>query len=214
MRARTASTVRTWVTELEARAQELRHLVKTDSDPRVRQRAQALLLVAEGQAVVEVARLLHTAAHCIRAWRTRFLAEGRAGLVDRPRRGRPPALDAAALVFLEGALEQGPQAYGLPMTIWSIRDLQALLLHARGTAVSVCSLHRVVHTLGFRYRRPRHDLTHRQDREAVAAAGHVLHWLQKKAVLSPSDSIWSTWMNVRSTPIPTWQRSGADAGSP
>ncbi len=214
MGVHTANTTPTWGTTLAARTQELRQLVKTDGDPRVRQRAHALLLVAEGRTMAEVARLLHMAAHRLRVWRGRFLVEGRAGLVDRPRRGRPPALDAAARAFLEEALEQGPQAYGLPTTIWSIRDLQALLLHERGITVSVCTLHRVVQALGFRYRRPRHDLRHRQDREAVAAAEHVLQWLQKKAVLSPSDSIWSMWMNVRSIPTLTWQRSGADAGCP
>ncbi len=208
------STAHRWGAELAARTQELRHLVKTDSDARVRQRAQALLLVGEGQSMAEVARLLHMAAHRLRVWRSRFLAAGRAGLVDRPRGGRPHALDEAARAFLEAALEQGPQAYGLPTTIWSIRDLHALLLRERGLHVSVDTVHRVVQALGFRYRRPRHDLTHRQDREAVAAAGHVLRWLEKKALLSPSDSIWSIWMNVRSTPIPTWQRSGADAGCP
>ena len=206
------STVQAWGAELAARTQELRQLVKTDSDPRVRQRAQALLLVGDGQSMAEVARLLHMAAHRLRVWRSRFLADGRAGLVDRPRGGRPHALDAAARALLEEALEQGPQAYGLPMTIWSIRDLHALLLRERGLQVSIDTVHRAVQALGFRYRRPRHDLTHRQDREAVAAALHVLHWLEKKALLSPSDSIWSTWMRVRSTPIRTWQRSGADAG--
>lgn len=206
------STIPAWGAALTARTQELRQLVKTDSDPRVRQRAQALLLVGDGQSMAEVARLLHMAAHRLRVWRSRFLVEGRAGLVDRPRGGRPHALDAAARALLEEALEQGPQAYGLPMTIWSIRDLHALLLRERGLQVSVDTVHRAVQALGFRYRRPRHDLTHRQDREAVAAAMQVLHWLEKKALLSPSDSIWSTWMSVRSTPIPTWQRSGADAG--
>lgn len=77
-------------------------------------------------------------------------------------------------------MEQGPQAYGLLVTIWSIRDLQALLLRARGITVSICTLHRVVHALGYRYRRPRHDLRHRQDAEAVAAAKRVLEWLEKK----------------------------------
>jgi hypothetical protein len=44
-------------------------------------------------------------------------------------------------------------------------------------------------------------LTHRQDQDAVASAKHVLAWLRKKAVLQPSDSIWSLGMNVKSTPI-------------
>ncbi len=68
----------------------------------------------------------------------------------------------------------------MPITIWSIRDLQTLLARERGVAVSVDTVHRTVQALGFRYRRPRHDLTHRQDRDAVAAARQVLDWLQKK----------------------------------
>jgi transposase len=43
------------------------------------------------------------------------------------------------------------------MTIWSIRDLQALLARERGVVVSVDTVHRTVHHLGFRSRRPRHD---------------------------------------------------------
>jgi transposase len=200
-----------------ARIQEqrtrLRHLTKTDTDPRVRRRAQALVVVADGSSLAGAARLFHTSAYRIRVWQTRFAEEGRAGLVDRPRGGRPAKLSADDLAFLEEALDKGPQAYELPMTIWSIRDLQALLQRERGIEVSVYTVHRVVHELGFCYRRPRHDLTHRQDAQAVAAAGRVLDWLQKKQLLSPEDSIWSTWMSAKFTPIPTWQRSGAARAS-
>ena len=196
----------------------LRHLTKTDPDPRVRRRAQALLLVAEGQSQASAARLLQTSAYRVHVWQERFAVEGRAGLVDRPRGGRPHALSDADRAFLEAALEQGPQAYGVPVTIWSIRDLQALLQRERDVAVSVYTLHRAVHDLGFRYRRPRHDLTHRQDAQAVAAAQRVLNWLQKKQLIRANDpllndSIWSMWTNAKSTPIPTWQRSGGARGS-
>jgi transposase len=197
----------------------LRHLTKTDPDPRVRHRAQAVLLAAEGQTFASVARLFHTSAYRVHVWQERFAAEGRAGLMDRRRGGGPHALSDADRAFLEAALERGPQAYDLPMTVWSIRDLQALLKRERGIVVSVDTVHRAVHALGFRSRRPRHDLTHRQDRAAVAAAKHVLDWLQKNQLLSPndpllSDSIWSTWTNAKSTPIRTWQRSGGARGIP
>lgn len=198
--------------DLAEHQESLRHLMRTDPDPRVRHRAHALLLVAQGQSVAAVARLFGTAGHRVRAWRTRLLAEGRAGLVDRARHGRPPKLGEADLAFVQDALERGPQSYGLPITIWNLRDLQALVERERGVAVSVDTMHRVVQALGYRYRRPRHDLTHRQDAEAVAAAKRVLDWLEKKAVLSPNDAIWSTWTNVRSTPTPIWQRSGAARG--
>ena len=57
-------------------------------------------------------------------------------------------LDAAACAYVQDALEQGPQAYGLPVTLWTLRDLQALLLRERGITVSVCTLHRVRACLG------------------------------------------------------------------
>jgi len=197
----------------------LQHLVKTDPDPRVRCRAQALLLLAQGHTVSETARLLSMPAQSVRTWRTRWLAEGRAGLLDRSRRGRPIKLDETEQTWLREALDQGPQAYDLPVTVWSLRDLQAVVKRERHIEVSICTLHRVVHDLGYRYRRPRHDLTHRQDLEAVAAAKRVLEWLQKKALMQAddpllSDSIWSTWMSVKSTPIPIWQRSGSGKASP
>src|SRR6185312_3350927 len=205
-------------TELATERETLRHLMRTDPDPRVRHRAHALVLVAEGQTVAAVARLFGTAGHRVRAWRERFVAEGRVGLVDRSRRGRPPKLGEQDLAFLQQALDQSPQAYGLPVTVWSVRDLQALVQRERGIAVSVFTLHRTLQALGYRYRRPRHDLHHRQDAEAVAAAKRVLDWLQKKAYLRPDDPlllgpIWSTSTNVKSTPIPTWQRSGGARGS-
>lgn len=102
--------------EQQERTEKLRHLTKTDPDPRVRRRAQAVVLVEEGQTLTSVARLFHTSAHRVHVWHTRFATEGRTGLVDRPRRGRPPKLDEMDLAFLTAALEQGPQAYGLPVT--------------------------------------------------------------------------------------------------
>jgi len=105
----------------------LRHLSRTDPDPRIRRRVHALLLLSDGHSVSAVARLFATAPHRVRAWRSRFLASGRHGLADEPRPGRPPKLNAAALAFLREALEASPQTYGLPVTIGSIRDLREVL---------------------------------------------------------------------------------------
>jgi len=203
----------------QAQWEELRRLTRTDADPRVRRRAQAVLLVVEGWSVASVAALFHTAGHCVRAWRDRFTSEGRAGLVDRPRRGRPPKLGEAEQAFLRDVLERDPADYGLPVTVWSIRDRQALLKREREVEVSVYTLHRVLHALGYRYRRPRHDLTHRQDAEAVASTKQVLEWLRKKAGarLEPANgpaSAWSTSTNAKSTPPHGWCRSGDGAAAP
>jgi transposase len=198
--------------DLGAQHETLRHLTRTDPDPRVRRRAHALLVLAEGDAVAAVARLFATAPNRVRAWRSRFLAKGRQGLVDEPRTGRPPKLDAAALAFLEEALEAGPQAYGLPVTVWSIRDLRAVLAARLGLRVCTATVHRAVQRLGYRYRRPRHDLRHRQNQEAVAAAADVLAWLRKKAVTSPARFASFTSTNAKSIATHGWRKSGSDAG--
>ena len=193
----------------QERVDQLRHLTKTDPDPRVRRRAHGALLVEQGQPLAEVARFFGTAPHRVRAWQERFLTAGRAGLADQARGGRPPKLDEVARAFRSEALDRGPQAYGFPVTVWTLDDLQTLLWRERGVQVSRARLYRVVHTLGYRYRRPRHDLTQRQHAEAVATARRVLEWVPKNQVLSPDDSIWSISTNVKSTPIRTWRKSGA-----
>jgi transposase len=198
------------ISDLRAQQETLRHLTRTDPDPRVRRRAHALLLLTEGHAVVAVARLFETAPHRVRAWRTRFLAGGRQSLADEPRTGRPPKLDAVALAFLAEALEAGPHAYGLPITLWSIRDLREVLAHHLGVRVCTATVHRAVQRLGYRYRRPRHDRKHRQDHEAVAATTEVLAWLRKKALTPPAHFASSTWMSAKSTATPGWRRAGSD----
>lgn len=95
------------------------------------------------------------------------------------------------------------------MTIWNVADLHELLAR-HGYQVSPATVYRTLDRLGYRYRRPRHDLTHRQDAEAVASAKHVLAELHKRGLLPDLDSALSMWMNATSTPIPTWRRPGSD----
>jgi transposase len=191
----------------------LRRLTKTDPDPRVRHRADALLLVAGGMPIIQVARCLETSPPRIRAWRSRFLERGRVGLVDQPRPGRPPKLDAAACAVLVEAIEAGPAAYGLPVTVWSVRDLRSLLAR-HGVDVCSATVHRALHRLGYRYRRPRHDLRHRQDADAVAATRRVLDWLKKGGAEMGDQSGSCTSTSARFIPTHGWQRSGNVAGSP
>jgi transposase len=189
----------------------LRHLTRTDPDPHVRHRADALLLVASGLSVTQAATQLGACPKSVRRWGERFLADGRVGLTDRPRLGRPPKLDAAACDLLECALAASPLAYDYPVTMWTVADLRDLLAR-RGYDVSGATVYRTLERLGYRYRRPRHDLRHRQDADAVASAKHVLAELQKRGLLPELDSGLSTWMSVICTPIPTWQRPGSDEG--
>ena len=199
--------------DLHARQGLLRRLTRTGPDPRVRRRAHALLLLVEGHSVAAVARRFGTAPNRVRAWRSRFPARGRPGLADEPRTGRPPKPDAAAPAFLDEAPEAVPRASGLPVAVWSIRDLRGVLAARLGVRVCATTVHRAVQRLGSRSRRPRHDLEHRQDHEAVAGAAEVLAWLRTKAPTPPAGFTSSTWTSARSTATPGWRRSGSDGGA-
>jgi transposase len=201
------------VVDLTGHVAELHRLTRTDPDPRVRHRADALLLLAHGRSVDEAASDMGCCTKRIRVWRRRFLTEGRQGLADRPRHGRPPKLDAQARAELETALAASPLDYGYPVTTWTVADL-ADLLGQRGWTVSRATVSRMLAAMGYRYRRPRHDLSHRQDGEAVTAAKHVLRELQKRGHLPGLASGLSTWMNVICIPTPTWQRFGSGGASP
>lgn len=190
----------------------LRRLIRTDPDPRVRHRANGLRLVAGGRSFTAAAQLFGCSRNSLRTWADRFVAEGRSGLVDRRRKGRPPKLDAAARELLETALAASPLDYDSPVTIWTVADLTDLL-GRRGWPASPATVFRTLRALGYHYRRPRHDLRHRQDAEAVASAKHVLTELQKRGHLPGLDSGLSTWMNATSTRIPTWQRCGSSGES-
>ena len=163
--------------------------------------------------LTQAARVFGCARNSLRTWRARFLADGRDGLADRGRRGRPPKLDAAARALLDTALAASLLDYDDPVTTWTVADLTDLL-GRHGYQVHPITVYRALAAMDFRYQRPRHDLTHRQDAEAVASAKHVLAELQKRGLLPGLDSGLSTWMNAISIPTPTWHRSGSDEAAP
>lgn len=194
--------------DLAVRRDDLVALTRESRDPQVRHRAHVLVDVIDSPSKRASAARMEVSVKSLGRWRARFLAEGGEGLRDRPRPGRPQLLSAAAREVLVDALEGEPMAVGYPTTTWTIADLTDLLAR-RGWSVSSATVQRAVHALGYVHRRPRHDLQHRQDAEAVASAQHTLAVLQKKGLISAADCACSISTSVNFTPIPTWQRGGS-----
>lgn len=195
--------------DLLAYRDSLAQLVRTDPSPQ----AQCLVTWTQLPARSAAATLTQTSPKSLARWRDRFLAEGRDGLADRPRAGRPSKLPLEGDALLETALTQLPTAYGYATACWTLADLQDLLCH-HGWDVSGSTVERHLHQLGYVYRRPRHDLAHRQDADAVASAEAVLTALRKKGVLTMTDSTSSSSTNAIFTPIRTWLPSGNGEGTP
>lgn len=78
---------------------ELERVRDTDHRPYMRERAAAILKVADGQSARQVALhglLKRRDEDTVAAWMRRYLAEGLAGLQIKPGRGRKPAFSPSA----------------------------------------------------------------------------------------------------------------------
>src|SRR5689334_25325317 len=73
----------------DAQCDELDTLYRTTKDPRLRTRAQMVLLSAEqSRNAPEIARIVRESEVTVQRWLKRYLAEGVEGLKDAPRPGR------------------------------------------------------------------------------------------------------------------------------
>ncbi len=89
--------------------QTLRHWVQAHkTERRMVARARIVLLAAAGAATSAIAQQLNTAPSRVSKWRLRFAEQRLAGLVDRPRTGKPARYDEATrLVQYKMSLKGG-----------------------------------------------------------------------------------------------------------
>jgi transposase len=87
------------------------------------QRARIVLLAADGAAVKDIVARVGVSKPTVIGWKKRYIAEGLAGLEDRPKPGRRRVVEEAAVV--SATLEPPPERLGV--THWSTRLLGAEL---------------------------------------------------------------------------------------
>jgi transposase len=141
----------------------LRGLARTEVG-RVSERVHMVLLSDRRYPVPQIAAIFACDEATVRTWLARFEAAGIDGLRDRPRSGRPPKADAAAQAALGRAVDQAPSAGGYLAGYWTLAMLAAHLAAVAGVALGASTVRRALRGLGYRWRRPRHEL--RRDPEA------------------------------------------------
>jgi len=106
-----------------AQLDELEGWLRSPSTPSgLAQRARIITLAAQGVGNSEIAELVGCARQTVISWRQRFERAGVAGLVDRERSGRPPAIGMhKRLEIVAATLAGPPPASGV--THWSTRTL-------------------------------------------------------------------------------------------
>lgn len=174
---------------------ELEQAINTSRYPEVRQRAIAIRLLCLGQSPEQVAQAVMVTSNTIYAWHKRWREQGISGLRDGHRTGRPAKADAGYVKELERVLELDPHTLGLPFTIWTLNHLRLYLAEQTGILLSYTRFRALMKREGYRWKEPKHDLGHLQDRPAQETAAQVMAWLKKTSPLTPSlkpnSSLWT-----------------------
>jgi transposase len=166
--------------------------IRQDKRPEVRQRATVIRLLHLKYRPEVIAEQQMVSLPTIYNWHRLWREKGIEGLANQPRKGRPPKADAAYCQKLEEALEKEPSEYGYGFTIWTTDRLRQHLEKETGLLLSNSRFRALMKKKGYRYRRPKYDLSHLQDAEAKQEAEEVLEKLKKRASKTISGScLWT-----------------------
>ena len=144
----------------EAQRNELDSLYRTTKDPRLRTRAQMVLLSAEqGRNAPEIASIVRESEVTVQRWLKRYLAEGVEGLKDAPRAGRTARVTETYRTELLAAVRRRPRSLELPYSLWTFQRLVDYLAEKTGLRVSGETVRQVLKKAGIVLSRPQHKIS-------------------------------------------------------
>lgn len=125
-------------------------------------------------------------------WHKLWREHGIEGLANKARSGRKPKATEAYCLKLEEVLNKEPSEYGYRFGIWTSDRLRAHLEKETSIQLSEGRFRVLLKKKGYRYRRPKHDLSHLQDKKAKKQAEKLLEAMKKRASETiPSSSLWT-----------------------
>ena len=169
--------------------------MRRDKRVAVRQRCTAIRLLHLGHKPEEVAEMQAVSIPTIYSWIKRWRKGGVEELATKPRSGRPAKADAEYERIVAEVVEKEPEELGYSFTVWTVDRLRTHLAKETGIELSEPRFRALLKAKGYRYRRPKYDLGHLQDKEAKASADELLETLKKRSSETISNS--SLWTKPR-----------------
>lgn len=135
----------------------LQRALKTADDKRGFQRVQAVLLVAQGRPIKEVAALEGVSQQTVYNWVRRYLDQHQVtALAEAPRSGRPLTAQRITAARILRELRRAPLRLGYPTTVWTVALLAHRLSDLYQCPITTHTLRRRLKQLGVRCKRPRY----------------------------------------------------------
>ena len=120
-------------------------------------RLKAVLLIAEGMLVSEVAKLFEKSRRIVYRWLTTYLKDHRPqSLAERTRSGRPLAARPITDERILRELKRNPLKLGYRTTAWTVEVLAQHLSGRYGCEIRPFTLYRRMKKMGLRSKRPRY----------------------------------------------------------
>ena len=139
---------------------ELDELYRTTKTPRLRTRAQMVLLSAEkGLKLGEIAEIVRESEATVLRWLKRYIAEGVEGLKDAPRPGHSGTVTDAHRERLIEAVRRRPRSLGLPFSLWTLQRLADYMAEHSGIRVSTETIRRTLKDADIVLSRPQHTIS-------------------------------------------------------
>lgn len=144
----------------DAQRDELDRVYRTTKDPRLRTRAQMVLLSAEqSRKAPEIAGIVRESEVTVQRWLKRYLAEGVEGLKDAPRPGRTATVTETYRTELLAAVRRRPRSLELPYSLWTLQRLADYLAEKTGLRVSDETIRQTLKKADIVLSRPQHKIS-------------------------------------------------------
>jgi transposase len=139
---------------------ELEELYRKTDVPRVRTRAQMVLLSAEKKFKVdEIADIVRESSVTVLRWLHRYIAEGIQGLLDAPRAGRSSILTDEFHKRLLEVVRRRPRSLELEFSMWTLQRLVDFMAQATGIRVSTETIRRALAREDIVFSPPQHTIS-------------------------------------------------------
>jgi transposase len=164
----------------EAEARRLEDTFRESADPKLRDRAQIVLMAHRGRRHQDIAADLATSTRSVQRWLNAYLVGGLEGLRPRKAKGHPGKIPAALADEVRRWVIGGPAGQGLDRANWTHEELADHLLKAHGVRTSRSAVQRFCSGIGIRPYRPTYRFL-RADPDKQAAARRDLAGLKKSS---------------------------------
>jgi transposase len=159
--------------------QDIEELYRRGPNNRVRKRAQAIRLSAMGYTVSQIAQILGCNRQSIHNWFDTFEARGCQGLHEKPRSGRPVIATIDYRTRLVEAIKTNPRKMGYPFTVWTLTRIRAHMAREMRILLSESRVRQIMKEQGLVFKRPRHTLAQKRDKDGFAEVRDILEQLKK-----------------------------------